>query len=199
METYPKTIKETLEQLEKLPGIGPKSAERIINFLLKADKTFIEKFAGNLIKIKVTVRLCKNCFNITENEVCDICQDKGRKKVLAIIEEVKDLVSMEKAGFDGYYHVLGGRINPMEKIGPEQLNVQSVFERLDAENFDEIIIATNATPEGEMTANYLIRLFSGRNIKISRLAYGIPVGSEIEYVDPKTLKESIENRRKFLP
>ena len=196
MESYPKTIKIIQEQLEKLPGIGPKSAERIINFLLKSDSAFINEFAENLKKLKTTIRLCRNCFNITENEICSICQDKGRKKVLAIVEEVKDLISMEKAGFDGYYHVLGGRISPIEKIGPEQLNIQFIFDRLNNENFEEIIIATNATPEGEITANYLTKLFSEKN-KISRLAYGIPVGSEIEYIDPKTLKQSIENRRKF--
>ncbi len=197
MEAYPKTIRNILKEFEQLPGIGPKSAERIINFLLKADKTFIDEFIENLAKLKTTIRLCKICFNITEDEICNICRDGTRKKVLAIVEEVKDLIAMEKAGFDGYYHVLGGRINPMEKTGPEQLNIQSIFKRLDTEKIDEIIIATNATPEGEITADYLIKLFSERNIKISRLAYGMPVGSEIEYVDPKTLKESIENRRKF--
>jgi recombination protein RecR len=197
MEAYPKTIQNILEHLEKLPGIGPKSAERIVDFLLKTDKTFIDNFIDSLIKLNNTIKLCKNCFNITENEICNICRDNSRKKILAIVEEVKDLISMEKAGFDGYYHILGGRISPIEKTGPEQLNISSVFNRLSKENFEEIIIATNATAEGEITADYLINLFSEKNIKVSRLAYGMPVGSEIEYVDPKTLKKSIENRREL--
>ncbi|MCM8765159.1 MAG: recombination mediator RecR [Candidatus Omnitrophica bacterium] len=196
METYPRIITSIIEQLKKLPGIGTKSAERIVEYFLKMDRVELVCFAENLKKLKENVKLCKLCSSISENDICDICKDPAREKKIAIVEEYKDLIALEKAGFRGKYHVLGGRINPLEKIGPENLSINKLIERLEKENFSEIIIATNPTPEGESTAIYLSGILKKRNYSVSRLATGIPVGAEIEYIDSETLRKSIEHRFK---
>ncbi|HOK79636.1 MAG TPA: recombination mediator RecR [bacterium] len=196
METYPPVIRAIVEQLRKLPGIGQKSAERIVECLMKMEDTDVVALAENLKKLKQNIRLCKHCFSITENEVCDVCKDASREKKLAVVEEYKDAVALEKAGFRGKYHILGGRINPLEKIGPENLSINHLLERLKKEQFDEIIIATNPTPEGESTAMYLIELLKKQSYPVSRLATGIPVGAEIEYIDAETIKKSLEHRFK---
>ncbi|MCM8816397.1 MAG: recombination mediator RecR [Candidatus Omnitrophica bacterium] len=196
MEAYPKIIKTLIEQLKKLPGIGTKSAERIVEFFLKMEKDELLSLSENIKRLKDEVMLCKNCLAISDSEVCGVCRDTSREKKLAIVEEYKDALALEKAGFGGKYHILGGRINPLEKIGPEDLSISRLLERLEKEEFLEIIIATNPTPEGESTAMYLIELLKKYNYPVSRLATGIPVGSEIEFVDPETLKKSIEHRFK---
>ncbi|HXK44880.1 MAG TPA: recombination mediator RecR [bacterium] len=196
METYPPVIRAIVEQLKKLPGIGTKSAERIVECLMKMEESEVLAFADNLKKLKHNIRLCKQCFSITENEVCDICSDTSREKKLAVVEEYKDAVALEKAGFRGKYHILGGRINPLEKIGPENLSINYLLERLKKEQFDEIIIATNPTAEGESTAMYLVDLLKKQSYPVTRLATGIPVGAEIEYIDPETIRKSLEHRFK---
>lgn len=196
METYPPIIKTVIEKLKKLPGIGTKSAERIVEFLLKMNQSELISFADSLKNLKQNIKLCKNCFSISEHEICEVCRDAEREKRIAVVEEYKDVIAMEKAGFHGRYHVLGGKINPLEKISVDNLTINSLLERLEREKPNEIIIATNPTPEGETTAQYLIELLRMRNYSVSRIATGIPVGSEIEYIDSETLKKSIENRRK---
>jgi recombination protein RecR len=196
METYPALIRTVIEQLRKLPGIGTKSAERLVNYFLKMDDAEMEEFTGNLKRLKENIRLCRECFNIAEEELCPVCKDTRREKVLAIVEEVKDLAALEKAGFRGCYHVLGGRINPLERTGPEQLNLVTLVERISRNGFTEVLVATNPTPEGETTASYLVGLLKEHGIPMSRLAYGLPMGGEIEYADPETVRRSIENRRK---
>ena len=196
MENYPKIITSVIEQLKKLPGIGTRSAERIVEHFLKMDRVELICFAENLKKLKENVKLCKICFSISEEDICPICKDMSREKKIAIVEEYKDLIALEKAGFRGKYHVLGGKINPLEKIGPENLSIDKLLERLEKEDFSEIIIATNPTPEGESTAIYLTEVLKKRNYFVSRLATGIPVGAEIEYIDSETLRKSIEHRFK---
>ena len=196
METYPPIIKAIIEQLKKLPGIGTKSAERIVEFFLKMDENDLVSFADNLKKLKQNVKLCKNCFSISQNDLCYVCSDAMREKKIAVVEEYKDVIAMEKAGFRGRYHVLGGRINPLEKIGVDNLTIKDLLERLDREKPDEVIIATNPTPEGETTAQYLIEILKAHKYSVSRIATGIPVGAEIEYTDSETLRISLENRRK---
>lgn len=196
METYPKIILSIIEQLKKLPGIGSKSAERIVEHFLKMSEEELFAFVDNLKKLKENVKICKKCFSISDSDVCKICQDSTRDKKLAVVEEYKDVIALEKAGFRGRYHVLGGRINPLEKIGPENLTISQLIERIQKEEISEIIIATNPTPEGESTAIYLTELLKKQNCVVSRLATGIPVGAEIEYIDPETLKKSIEHRVK---
>ncbi|MCX7705191.1 MAG: recombination mediator RecR [bacterium] len=196
METYPKIIATIIEQLKKLPGIGTKSAERIVEFFLRMEKEELMSFAENLKKLREDVKVCRNCYLISDSELCDVCKDLSRENKIAIVEEYKDAVALERAGFRGKYHVLGGRIDPLEKIGPENLSISRLLERLKKEEVSEIIIATNPTPEGESTALYLIELLKKYNCPVSRLATGIPVGSELEFVDAETLRKSIEHRFK---
>jgi recombination protein RecR len=160
------------------------------------DDAEITAFAENLLRLKQNIRLCSRCFNISEEELCPVCKDEKRENILAIVEQVKDLAALEKAGFRGRYHVLGGHINPLEGIGPEQLNLSILMKRIADESFTEVLIATNPTPEGETTATYIANLLKESKIAVSRLAHGLPVGGEIEYADPETVKKSIENRRK---
>ncbi len=196
MEPYPKIITTVIEQLKKLPGIGTKSAERIVEFFLKMEKEELLSLAENLKKIKEDIKLCRNCFSISDSDFCEVCRNPSREKKIAIVEEYRDAIALEKAGFRGRYHVLGGRINPLEKMGPENLSISRLLERLEKEEISEIIIATNPTPEGESTALYLIEMLKRYNLPVSRLATGIPVGSEIEFIDSETLRKSIEHRFK---
>ncbi len=192
---YPKKVEELMERLGRLPGIGPKSAERIVNYILGEDSESMRLLAENILSLKSEVRLCRRCFNLSDNEVCGICSDEKREKVLCVVEEVKDLIIIEKTGFRGTYHVLGGRLSPLDKISASNLKINQLTERLGRENFTEVIIATNPTPEGENTSSYISVLLKKMGIKHSRLAYGLPVGAEIEYVGIQTLKKSIEGRK----
>lgn len=194
MAYYPKVVRELLARLEKLPGIGPKSAERIVNCLLEMKTEEVAGLADSLKNLKTEVGLCKICFNLSEGPVCFVCRDESRKKTICVVEEVKDLVVMEKAGYQGLYHVLGGRISALDNIEPEHLRISQLLERLQAGGIEEVIIATNPTPEGEDTAVYLSGLLKKAGIKHSRLAYGLPVGAELEYMDGETLKRSLQGR-----
>ncbi|MCD6408428.1 recombination protein RecR [bacterium] len=195
MNYYPEIVQKLIEKLEKLPGIGPKSAERIVNFLIEEDEKNVISLAENLISLKKEVKLCQKCFNLSDKEICNICSDEKRENIICVVEEVKDLVLIEKTGFKGKYHVLWGRISMLEKVYPSDLKIPQLIERLKNENIEEVIIATNPTPEGEDTAMYISDILKKMNIKHSRLAIGIPLGSEIEYIDVNTLKKSIEGRK----
>jgi recombination protein RecR len=197
MSYYPKLVEELIEKIVKLPGIGPKSAERIVNYILEENQEDIVALAENLIKLKREVKLCQRCFNLSDNELCSICSDSKREDVLCVVEEVKDLVLIEKSGFRGQYHVLCGKITPLEKKPYGHLKISQLVERLFKENIREVIIATNPTPEGEFTALYLSDIFKEQGIKHSRIACGIPLGAEIEYVDSATLKKSIDGRKEL--
>ncbi len=192
--SYPKKVEELIERLGRLPGIGPKSAERIVNYILGEDAESVRLLAENILSLKNEVHLCERCFNLSDNTLCNICSDEKREKILCVVEEVKDLINIEKAGFKGTYHVLGGRLSPLEKISVSNLKINHLIERLNRESFTEVIIATNPTPEGENTSAYISGLLKKIGIKHSRLAYGLPVGAEIEYVGVQTLKKSIEGR-----
>jgi len=195
MGYYPEKVEKLIEKLVKFPGIGPRSAERIIHYILNEEEDTIISLAENLISVKKDIHLCKKCFNLSESEVCSICRDEKRESILCVVEEVKDLILIEKTGFKGLYHVLGGCLSPLEKISPDKLTIPQLIERLKKEPVTEVIIATNPTPEGENTASYLSEILKGMGIKHSRLAYGLPVGAEIEYVGTQTLKKAIEDRK----
>lgn len=195
MGYYPEKIEKLIEKLVKFPGVGPRSAERIVHYILTEDKDTIISLAECLISVKNEIHLCKICFNLSEKEICSICSDEKREKILCVVEEVKDLILIEKTGFKGLYHVLGGTISPLEKRPPDTLTIPQLIERLKNEVFTEVIIATNPTPEGEGTAAYISEVLKNMGIKHSRLAYGMPVGSEIEYVGIQTLKKAIEDRK----
>jgi len=195
MALYPKTVDDLINRLQRLPGIGPRSAERIVNFLLEDKEAEVLALAENIKALKNQIHLCQRCFNLTESVLCSICQDTSRKNILCIVEDVKDLVVLEKAGYPGLYFVLGGHLSILDHVHPEDLRIKELTERLRKEKFEEVIIATNPTPEGEDTATYLSEILKGMGIKHSRIACGLPVGAEIEYTDYQTLKKALEGRR----
>jgi len=195
MGLYPKVVEDLITRLTKLPGIGPRSAERIVNFLLAEGETEVLALAENITALKKEVQLCQQCFNLSDGPLCSICQDPRRKNILCVVEQVKDLVVLERAGYSGFYHVLGGCISILERVHPEDLHVAALLERLKTHKFEEVILATNPTREGEDTAAYLSSILKEMGIKHSRIACGLPVGAEIEYMDMQTLKKSLEGRK----
>jgi len=195
---YPEVIDRLIGELSKLPGIGKKSAERILFHLLKNDASDVLHLA-NLMKLtKDTVRFCRECGNLSQKELCQICEDPGRnRELLLVVEEPKDVVFVEKSSsYHGYYHVLLGRLSPLEGIGPKQLKIDQLFQRVSKLGTTEIIIATNSNAEGETTALFLNEALKEAcpQTKVSRIARGIPMGSQLEYLDPVTLARAIEGR-----
>lgn len=190
---YPDEISGLIEALSKYQGIGPKTAERLaINTVTKWSNDDIDNFASALVKVK-NLKRCKKCGNITNNEICDICASRNNDKIM-VIEDVKDLFSIEKCeSYDGVYHVLDGVINYQAGITPEDLNIESLIDR--AKEAKEIIIATNPSVEGEITAQYIKEMLKDYNCDISRIAYGLPVGGNLEYADALTLAKALEGRR----
>ncbi len=195
----PKSIQTLIEEFARLPGIGPKSASRLVFYLLNKPQSDLDLFSDALHNLKINLSRCKQCFNISENQdLCIICQDPSRdKSQICIVENILDIVALEKTNkYNGLYHVLGGSISPIEGIGPEELNIAPLFKRLKKENIKEIIIATNPNLEGDATAMYLQKeLKKFKNIKITRLALGLPVGGNLEYADEITLERAIEGRK----
>ncbi len=188
-----------IEALNKLPAIGRRSAERIIFHLLKAPLEETLQLSGLLKEVRTDTRFCKRCHNFSDAELCRICEDPAREKdLLCIVEDPKDVVSMEKTGFyKGLYHVLLGSLSPLEGVRPEDLRIADLLRRVKQEKIREVILATNPNTEGETTALYLAQALKPYSIKISRIARGIPVGSSIEFADPATLQRSLEGRQSF--
>ncbi|MFN4226674.1 MAG: recombination mediator RecR [Candidatus Ratteibacteria bacterium] len=197
MGLYPEIIEKLIEKLKKLPGIGPKSAERIVYYLIHSKEDEVISLGEVLISLKNQVKLCKRCFNFAEKDLCNVCLDEKRENIICVVEEVKDLISIEKTNFKGKYHVLWGRISPLDNITPEQLKIPQLIERIKSEKIEEVIIATNPTIEGEHTAAYISEILKKIGIKHSRLAIGLPLGSELEYIDNQTLKKAIEGRKEL--
>ena len=196
---YPITIGNLIECFKKLPGIGEKTAERYALSILEVDDEVLNLFADSLINIKKRIKRCKKCHNLTENEYCDICNDNTRDhKTICVVEEVKNIVSFEKAGtYQGTYHVLDGLISPLDGINPENINLETLINRIDEEEVSEIIIAIKPCIEGETTSLYITRKIKEKNVKVSKIAYGIPLGADMGYVDPLTLEISLENRQQI--
>jgi len=197
VSTFTDSIEKLIESLIKLPGIGRRSAERIVNYILGASKEEIRILSERITKVKENVRFCNICNNLSEQEACKICQDVRRQKdVICIVEKPSDVTAIEKAGvFHGVYHVLLGSISPLEGRGPQDLKISGLLERIKQNNIKEIIIATDADTEGETTAIYLTKLIKPQGVKLSRIGLGIPVGSNLEYADSSTLSKSLEARR----
>jgi len=195
---YPKTIKELIEFFSKLPGIGEKTAERLSFYMMNYEKDEIDKAIETINNIK-NIKKCKNCNNLTEEELCYICNDKERdSNILCIVEDVKNLIMFEKIGsFKGKYHVLEKLISPLNAIGPEDLNIEKIKERINKEKIKEVIIALKSTIEGETTALYLNKILDKEKIIISKIAQGVPLGTDMEYLDPITLETAISNRKKI--
>jgi len=197
MGVYAQPVQELIDELGRLPGIGPKSAQRIAFHLLKMEKVDAVRLAHAITEAKDRVAFCERCFNIAEGPLCDLCADDRRDPtVLCVVEEPRDIVAVEKTQeFNGRYHVLQGAISPIEGIGPEQLRVRELLARLDAEGVVEVILCTNPNLEGEATAMYLSRLLKDLQVKVTRIASGLPVGGDLEYADELTLGRALEGRR----
>ncbi|QIL46354.1 recombination protein RecR [Vagococcus coleopterorum] len=196
---YPTPIAKLIESYMRLPGIGAKTAARLAFFTLDMREDDVNDFAKSLISVKRDLHYCEVCGNITEEPTCEICQDQTRdKSVVLVVEETKDVMSLEKMReYKGQYHVLHGVLSPMDGTGPDDINIASLISRLHDDQIKEVIIATNATTEGEATAMYLSRLIKPAGIKVTRLAHGLSVGSDIEYADEITLLKAVEGRREL--
>lgn len=195
---YPRPFQDLVDCFKRLPGIGSKSAERLAYYVLSMEKNYINEFSNSIKTIQDKIHYCKKCGHICEDEICDICKDKSRdQSTICVVEESKDVFAMEKIKeYNGLYHVLHGTMSIMEGKTIEDLNVNSLFERLD-DSIKEVIIATNPTRDGETTALYLAKLLAKRNINTSRIANGLPIGSNIDYADELTLLKSLEGRKKI--
>ncbi|MCI1903624.1 recombination mediator RecR [Enterococcus hirae] len=196
---YPEPIAKLIESYMRLPGIGMKTATRLAFTTIDMREEDVNAFARALISVKRDLHFCSVCGNITEEDPCEICQDKTRdRSTILVVEEPKDVMAMEKMKeYHGLYHVLNGVLSPMEGTGPEDINIESLLKRLHDPAVKEVIIATNATAEGEATAMYLSRLIKPAGIKVTRLAHGLSVGSDIEYADEVTLLKAVEGRREI--
>jgi recombination protein RecR len=194
---YEGVIQELIDELGRLPGVGPKSAQRIAFYLLQADADQAKRLAEVLTEVKERVRFCEQCGNVAEAELCNICRDPRRSKAsICVVEESKDVQAIERTReFKGLYHVLGGAISPIEGIGPDNLRIKELVARLADPEIKEVIIATDPNLEGEATATYLTRMLAPMGITISRLASGLPVGGDLEYADEITLGRAFEGRR----
>ena len=194
---YEGAIQDLIDELGRLPGVGPKSAQRIAFHVLSADPADVNRLATALRKVKDLVRFCTTCFNVAESEQCRVCRDTRRSnEVLCVVEEPKDVVAIERTGeFRGRYHVLGGAINPLEGIGPDNLKIRELLIRLGTGEVRELILATDPNTEGEATATYLALLVKPMGIAVTRLASGLPVGGDLEYADEITLGRAFEGRR----
>lgn len=199
MSAYPPAVQELIDEFGRLPGIGPKSAQRIALFLVNAPVQDASRLARSIDNAKTNVTFCRRCFNMAEGELCTICADPRRDPtVICVVEEARDLIAVERTGeFRGLYHVLGGAISPIEGIGPDQLHVRELVERLSDDRVTELILCTNPNIEGEATALYLARLLGETGIRITRLASGLPVGGDLEYADELTLGRALEARRRL--
>ena len=197
MSVYEWPVQTLIDELGRLPGIGPKSAQRIAYYLLKADPQDAKRLARAIEDAKERVSWCRRCYNIAEGELCSFCRDERRDNhLVCVVEEPRDIVAVERTGeFKGTYHVLQGAISPIEGIGPEQLRVKELLARVQDEGIKEIILATNPNIEGEATAMYLARLLQPLGVRVTRIASGLPVGGDLEYADEITLGRAFEGRR----
>ena len=194
---YAGPVQVLIDELGRMPGVGPKSAQRIAFYLLKLPKEDAQRLAHAINEVKDRISFCTRCFNVAEGELCELCLDERRDPTLVcVVEEPRDIVAVEKTQeFRGRYHVLQGAINPIEGVGPEQLRVKELLARLDTEGIVEVILCTNPNIEGEATAMYLARLLKPLGLKVTRIASGLPVGGDLEYADELTLGRALEGRR----
>jgi len=196
---YAPSITRLLEELERLPGIGPKSAQRVAYHLLKGDDEAARRLADAVVEVKRSVRFCDRCFNFAEGELCEVCADPERDEtLLCVVEEPRDVVAVERTGgFRGRYHVLQGAISPIDGVGPEQLRLRELVDRLADGSVVEVVVATNPNVEGETTALYIARLIKPLGVRVTRIASGLPVGGDLEFADEVTLGRAIEARREM--
>lgn len=196
MGIYPPPLERLIGHLARLPGIGQKSATRVALHVLKTDRGLAEGLAASLLEVKDKIRFCSVCFNFTDEDPCPICRDPNRANgVICLVEGPGDQLAIEEAGvFKGRYHVLQGVLAPLDGIGPEDLRIGELLKRIEKEGVEEIILATNPTAEGEATASYLLQVLSNRNLKITRIALGVPMGGDLKYMDTMTLQHALSSR-----
>jgi len=199
MALYTEPINNLIKQFGKLPGIGQKTAERLVLYILKANGAEAEALARAIIEVKEKMSYCRICNNLSQGELCQICQDEGRdRSIICVVEEPNDIIAIERTQkFRGRYHVLMGALSPLEGIGPGDLKVEQLLERVKSEKVSEVIIATNCDSEGEATALYLTEVLKPLGLKLTRIAHGIPLGSNLEYADQATLGQALEGRREL--
>lgn len=195
--TYTPPVQLLIDELGRLPGVGPKSAQRIAFHLLKIPADDVARLADAIVDAKARVRFCERCFNVADSTLCPICADDARdSSIVCVVEESRDIVALEKTGeFRGRYHVLLGAMSPLEGIGPEQLKIRELVARIEPEGIEEVILCTNPNTEGEVTAMYLARLLKPIGLNVTRIASGLPVGGDLEYADELTLGRALEGRR----
>lgn len=196
---YADAVQAVIDELGRLPGVGPKSAQRLAFHLMKLSVEDTSRLTSAIDEMKVRIRFCDRCFNISEAELCPVCADDRRDgSILCVVEEPRDIVAVERTGeFGGRYHVLGGAISPIEGVGPDQLRIRELLARLDEEGVTEVILATNPNIEGEATAMYLARLLGPLGLVVTKIASGLPVGGDLEYADELTLGRALEGRRRL--
>lgn len=206
MAELPKSIRNLIGVFERLPGIGPKSASRLVFYLLNTPESYVMEMAKALLAIKKEVKICKKCFSVCEGEICSICEDSKRNKnMICVVERAIDVMAIENiGGYKGVYHVLGGVVNPLEHVSPDDLRIDELIKRveetLNGDNELEIILATNPTMEGEATALYIkkkLEILKHKNIKLSRIGSGLPMGADLEYADLATLSRAMDGRREI--
>lgn len=199
MSTYPKSLKDLIDCFKKLPSIGEKSAERMAFSVMNMDVNQIEIFSQSLLNVKNNIKRCKICNNLTETEICEICSDASRNNgVLCVVESPKNVILFEKIGsYTGKYHVLDGLISPLEGITPSDINIKTLLERVESEEIKEIIVAVKPSIEGETTALYISKIFENSPILVSKIAHGVPLGTDMEYIDSLTLELALEDRKKI--
>ena len=193
------SLNELTAQFERLPGIGKKTAQRLAFYVITADEGYAKRFAEALVDARSKIHLCKNCFSLTDSELCPTCADPTRdKSTVCVVGDPKDVLAIERTReYNGVYHVLHGVISPLDGVGPEKLKIKELLSRLSDGTVKEIIMATNPTVEGEATASYISRVIKPMGIKITRLAYGVPVGGNLEYADEVTLKAALDGRNEI--
>ena len=196
---YADAVQQVIDELGRLPGIGPRSAQRLAFHILESDPVDVERLTTAIVEMRSRVRFCSRCFNIAEDDLCGICADARREgSVLCVVEDPRDVVALERtAEFRGRYHVLGGSISPIDGVGPDQLRIRELLARLGDEEVVEVILATNPNIEGEATAMYLARLLEPLGVEVTKIASGLPVGGDLEYADELTLGRAFEGRRRL--
>lgn len=201
MTRLPSSLEKVINEFSKLPGIGPKSAQRLAFYLLKRDNIDLNNLSGAISNLKAGVTFCSNCHNMADTDPCSTCENPNRDKgLICVVEEAMDALAIDKTNqFKGLFHVLGGVLNPMDGIGPEALQINSLMQRLETQNIQEIIVATNPTLEGETTAMHISKLVKAKfpEVKISRIARGLPMGGDLEYADDLTLMRALEGRKEY--
>lgn len=199
MSYYPSSIMNLIKNIARLPGIGEKTAERLAMHILRGSRAEAEKLSSSIMEIKDRIKLCTQCFALSDGDICSICNDSSREaSVLCIVEQPADMVAIEKSGsFKGRYHILQGVLSPMNGIGPDRLRIRELFSRVEQENIEEVVVATGTNVEGEATASYLAERLKRYPVKVTRIASGVPMGGDLKYIDQVTLKRAMETRHDF--